>query len=408
MSRNFDVLIVGASVAGASLALRLAKRGVKTAVVDKSSFPRRKACGEGLSDVAMEKLSELDLGEKLSACDHTPFYGYCAWLGNFSVDLASNTSRKGSPDKKPPKGVGIQRYVLDELLVRELSEQSSVETFFGQKIAAVKKDGGEYVVEVSDGALRARHLVLADGANSLLASRLEIPRKAGNSPSWGISWIFEGEFTQPAEQVSVFVKKGYEIYCTPVGNNRVNVCILARKHLISELSRPENALPEIIQAFEKIGFAGAPIGKPEHIGPIASTRRPIVHDGILLAGDACESLDPISGMGMTHALLTSELVANALVAILCDQKQPHVVFRELIKRRESTVRPYRGFARLTGMLLRGTRNHGRLLALLARTPFPSKVRDVLCPELLGTQMPSSASAVLLALAGFDFLYLKGF
>jgi len=178
--------------------------------------------------------------------------------------------------------------------------------------------------------------------------------------------------------------------------------------LISKLSKPKNSIPEINKALEKIQFKGIPIGKPEHIGPIACTRRPIVYGDILLVGDACESLDPISGMGMTHALITSELVARSLVSILCKQQQPHAVFKKLIRQRELAVRPYRGFSRLTGLLLRGTRNHGKLLALLARTSFPSKVRDVLCPEILETQLPSTASSLLLAMAGFDLLYLKGF
>src|SRR6266850_3514568 len=63
MSDNCDVIIVGASVAGAALAIHLGRRGLRTVLFDKARFPRRKACGEGLLPHGAAELKSLGLGD---------------------------------------------------------------------------------------------------------------------------------------------------------------------------------------------------------------------------------------------------------------------------------------------------------------------------------------------------------
>ena len=48
-SKKTRVCIVGGGVAGASLAIRLARRGIGVIVVEKDKFPRHKLCGEFVS-----------------------------------------------------------------------------------------------------------------------------------------------------------------------------------------------------------------------------------------------------------------------------------------------------------------------------------------------------------------------
>ena len=49
MSKHYDIIIVGAGPAGTSAALYAEKYGLKTVILDKSSFPRDKICGDALS-----------------------------------------------------------------------------------------------------------------------------------------------------------------------------------------------------------------------------------------------------------------------------------------------------------------------------------------------------------------------
>ena len=54
-----DVAIVGAGPAGSALAIMLGRKGVRTVLLDRSRFPRDKACGEGLMPAGVSVLEEL-------------------------------------------------------------------------------------------------------------------------------------------------------------------------------------------------------------------------------------------------------------------------------------------------------------------------------------------------------------
>ena len=62
-------------------------------------------------------------------------------------------------------------------------------------------------------------------------------------------------------------------------------------------------------------------------GPFGS-RLAISHrNNIITLGDACENLDPIGGLGMTHALLSAQLAAQALIEILSCHADPEAALR---------------------------------------------------------------------------------
>lgn len=385
-TKPYDVAIIGGSIAGSSLALRLARAGIRTVIFDKEVFPRRKACGEGLSDVALTELSELGLAESLLLQDHARFWGYRCWVGNRSVDIASKMTAS-------PKGYGIQRSILDTLLSHSLDDFPHVSKLWGQKIQRVERDGSLFRLKIPGETIVSNHLVLADGCNSITAKRLGIPSRSFGRASWGMSWLLEGEFGQPLREVNIVLKNGYELYFTPVGSNRLNVALLAEKKLISSFSKRSKTWDEITQALKLVGFNGEPVDEPLAIGPIGCTRRPIISDGVFLVGDALESLDPISGMGMTHGLMSSRLVSVALKAIITRGAEPERVYSRLKKDREATFRPYRGFTRLTGGLLRFCSNHQRALQMIAHTSLPERMRGGLGAEAM------TLSTILLSTLG---------
>lgn len=64
---EWDVVVIGAGVAGASFALQCASDGWKTLLVDKHTFPRTKVCGCCLNGAAVQRLQQLLGAESLSA-----------------------------------------------------------------------------------------------------------------------------------------------------------------------------------------------------------------------------------------------------------------------------------------------------------------------------------------------------
>jgi 2-polyprenyl-6-methoxyphenol hydroxylase-like FAD-dependent oxidoreductase len=55
-SDDADVIVVGAGPGGSSAAYHLARAGLDVLVLEKSSFPREKVCGDGLTPRAVKQL----------------------------------------------------------------------------------------------------------------------------------------------------------------------------------------------------------------------------------------------------------------------------------------------------------------------------------------------------------------
>lgn len=389
MEELFDVAVIGASISGATTAGFLGREGVRVALVDRDEFPRRKACGEGVSDIALEALGRLGLEPSLAGIESSPFYAY-------RIDLNGRSFVFSSPRRRRLKGVGIQRFHLDRLLVEHACGMPSVTPFFSSGVSEIESGPDGHRLTLKSGReIRARRLVLADGANSGSATRLGVPKTRKGVELWGISYLLEGRFRRDTGEVLVILKDGFEINCTPVGPSHLNVAFLAEKACVLPLQDPDWRRELLDEAMRKTGFTGTPLGKPLQIGPVGSTRRPYTHEGVYLVGDAAESLDPIAGMGMTHGILTAECAAGVLVSDLAGKLTPSEAIRAYAAEAAKLSRPYRGFTQLTSSLLRSPLR-GALVPALSFARLPEMVRTSL--HLGGSGKPSVAFAMNLFLA----------
>lgn len=64
---NYDAVIIGAGPGGSSAALSLARQGRSVAIIERTTFPRRKVCGEFISAVNLALLDRLGVGEAFRA-----------------------------------------------------------------------------------------------------------------------------------------------------------------------------------------------------------------------------------------------------------------------------------------------------------------------------------------------------
>lgn len=389
---DYDVAVIGASVSGGTLAACLGKEGLSVALVDQGRFPRRKACGEGLSNGALAALARMGFELGPAVDSGVPYYGYRIDLGNRSFEFASGR-------KHLLKGVGLQRTHLDQLILDRATGYPTVVPFLETAPSGIQKIAQGYSIALSSGdEITTRQLVLADGANSKNAAMLGVPVRRKSAHLWGISFILEGCFRKVSGEVLVILKDGFEINCTPVGRNRLNVTFLTDRSQVRALQDPVVRERLLEEAMKKSYFTGRPLEKPLQVGPVSSARRPYIHESIMLLGDAAENLDPVAGMGMTHGILMAEIAADCLRArfkVVLSADRAHILYAE---RAEQMSRSYRGFTRLTASLLRSPAR-GCLLPVLSATMLPGVIRTALDGDTCGASASASLPQHFLSLVG---------
>ncbi len=334
-----DVAVIGASAAGALACHTLASRGLRVVIIDKAGFPRRKPCGEGLSASGFRILEEGGFSDEIRSLQTVPFESYGIWH--------KNNLRVLHPGENGIAGAGIERFDLDHALNQKFLGLPNVTCLYETAVQHITQDEKGVRVTANSQEIRARYLILADGAHSSFARRLRIPCETRAARRYSVTLWMEGTFAARPRLMQILLKPNLQICCTALPRNRLNVSILGAKPFIAETRSKQFRLALRHELREKIDFEGEVIESALGSGPFGTFLRKAAHHKVLLAGDVCEQLDPLGGMGITHAFLSGSLAAQAVIRVLCNSEDEAKTFAWYQQQRARETRPLRGFTRLS-------------------------------------------------------------
>ena len=175
MSDRYDVLVIGGGPSGAAAAYWLAQQGRRVLVVEKKRFPREKTCGDGLTPRAVRELHGMGLAEPLT--DYLRYDGLRSIAHGVTLELAWPEH----PDF-PPYGYVVRRRELDEMVVGQAVKAGATLWPAAEATDPLVEGGlvtGAIVHRKESGTrepVRARYLVVADGANSRFGRALGAAR----------------------------------------------------------------------------------------------------------------------------------------------------------------------------------------------------------------------------------------
>jgi len=350
-----DAAVIGASLAGASAAIRLAQAGAKVLLFDRARFPREKPCGEGLSSVGASLLSEVL--PSLNTLPQSPFLGYRVVSGSKAADLAGEMER----------GIGIRRSIVDGELFSRATTFPSIEIHAAEGISRVSPLGTGWSIE-GHHRYRVENLLIADGANSKSASTLSSLQvsSAPNNRRYSFTLVLSGAGFHDG-RVTVLTRPEYEIYCTPVGGDLLNVAVLGQKHIIAPLVKTSEQI--VCQVCDHYGVSLQVERGLLGAGPVSTLIRNQARTYLL--GDAAEIFDPIGGMGMTHALLSAKLSAESVIKVLSAKETPESALAAYATARDIAAKPFRGVTGVSKIAL--TTGIGRrVISTVSDLPFLSK------------------------------------
>lgn len=292
-------------MAGCATALGLAARGRDVVLVDRASFPREKACGEGLMPHGLAALGALGL-----SVPGRPFHGIAYAVGPVRA-------RGRFPDGL--SGRGVRRRDLDAALIGacEASDRVTVQT--GVKVRGVAGGPGAMQVKTSAGTLRCRAVVGADGLHSPVRSWLGLDVPVRGRPRYGARRHFRlapGVSEGDHVEVHVLEHRGLELYLTPTAEGELNVALLLEKSemvgLKGDVAAGVDACIAACPAVAEKLVGAEPISEALAIGPLRRDALRGATDGAILVGDAAGFLDAITGEGMSLTLIEAAIGAEVL------------------------------------------------------------------------------------------------
>ena len=290
---DVEVIVVGGGPAGSTAARGIAATGASVLLLERAKFPRDKPCGGGVTV----------RGARILPFSIEPVVEDVVTAARMRVRERREITR----DAKGPLTFMTQRRRLDAFLV-EQAQAVGAEFRDGQAVTDVLRLGdGTYEVRTKDGTHHARVVIGADGANGIVGNRLGY-ESAGES-----AIALEGNIAFPAGVPAEFRSKvtlnfghvpgGYG-WVFPKGDH-VNVGVGGWKHAAGPILRP--ALQRLCRTYG-LDFDSVSNLRGHHL-PMQRHGMTVAASGSAVVGDAAGLVDPLSGEGITAALLSGTAVA---------------------------------------------------------------------------------------------------
>ena len=313
MNNSYDIIIVGAGPAGTSAALYADRLGLKTIILDKTTFPRDKICGDALSGKSvkyMRELGVLDEVPKLRGSTIRRITFGSPSHKQFDIHL-SNPQNTGNIKE----GYVIPREIFDNFLFEKAQKITEIRQGFN--VSDILYDNGKVVgikglQDKEKKEVYAPIILGCDGAKSTIARKLGFHTEDQDNTAIAIRCYYEG-VKGLTDQIELHfvdeVLPGY-FWLFPAGDNIANIGIgLSKK----QAKKDERKLTEILgevtdSSYFKERFKGSKrLENPKGWSlPLGRIERPNHGDGFMLLGDAAGLVDPFTGEGIGNAMASAK------------------------------------------------------------------------------------------------------
>lgn len=320
---RYDLIIVGGGMVGASLAISLANRGLRLALVEAytpgaDSQPSYDDRGIALAYGTRRIFESIGVWPTLAGVAEPILDIHVSDRGHFGL-----TRLAAADEGVPALGYVVTARELGRVLLRKMAEDGALEVIAPARVVSFSDQGSQVRVEVErDGlmsTLECSLLVAADGGDSAIREQLDVPVQRWQ---YGQSAVVTNiSPTQPHRNVAYerFTDSG-PMALLPMSEQRCAVVWTVRdEQLESVLALDDDAFLAAFQ--QRFGYR---LGRFRRVGkraayPLSLLRaRESVSGRVVIIGNAAHTLHPIAGqgfnLGIRDVAALAEVVNDAFVA----------------------------------------------------------------------------------------------
>ncbi len=313
---DYDVIIVGASIAGCTAATAYGRAGLRVALLERQRNPQahKTLCGHFVLGGTHDVLERLGLWQPMLAQGAAVTTGIGVWTESGWI--------VPRPGNGVPPAISLRRSKLDPLLREIAGGTPGVDLMLGHRVVDLVEDSTGAIVGVvatTDGAdrttLRARLVVGADGHHSTVARLAQVAEDHAPNERFLFWTYYEGATMNGPGDGQLW----------PIGQDRA-VCIRVDDELTQVGIFPAKArLPEFagdrLAAFDRYVERlpdGPSLAGARRVSNLIGTtdypcirRDPTPRPGLVLIGDAATASDPVPAVGCGWAFRSAAWLVDA-------------------------------------------------------------------------------------------------
>jgi len=338
---TFDVIVVGARVAGAATGMLLARAGLRVLVVDQAHFPSDTLSTHQIQVPGVARIARFGLLDALLEAGTPPTPHVRFQVGNAVVEGGFPTFQDINMMISP------RRTILDSLLVdaaraagAEVREGCSVVELSGERdrIRGVRlqerRSGGN--TEES-----AALIVGADGKHSTIVRLVGAAERRTVAPATFAFYTYWDGL--PVKGGEIYSGNGFAASAWPTNDGLTMTYVAGRLSDFEAIRRDPTA--HLVATLDNAGSLGERARGAVQVGPTRGTSdlpnvvRAAHGPGWALAGDAGLVMDPITGLGIGHALRDAEWLSEAIVQGLGGTRDLDSALTRYEKQRNRDTKP---------------------------------------------------------------------
>ncbi|NJL33684.1 MAG: FAD-dependent monooxygenase [Chloroflexaceae bacterium] len=307
---TFDVIVVGARIAGSATATLLAQQGAEVLLLDRATFPAPTVSCPIFHGNSMRILEKMGVLADIEALDVPRIRRYGIRTEEF--DLVARLPRSNGRDY----AYSIRRDVMDNAIMQRIRTYPGITVREGFSVTGLVWANGR-VVGVrgrqngkAEQTFYARAVVGADGKRSIVAREVGAEKYAAHPNPSCIYYAYYRNFESIGEPSAVVYasvedrEKAVLVFDADNGLTVVSVGVPAAR--FDEYRKdPEATLETTWRSFPEVAERGRNAERVTSImgqGPMDSYYRQSYGPGWVLVGDAGHYIDPITGQGINYAL----------------------------------------------------------------------------------------------------------